>query len=343
MKMRKSSSFGTLLKTPEETEITFPSFVPVVSLEYTSPGAPFSRQVHSCSPTQMSSRARRISRHVNRYGRPKERGIEDEADCTHKIQGIGLPRPQMLRKFTFLSSSTPTVPFSTADLLYNPEASRPAPPAEDFSTTDLVYFDRDKDKLKLRDIDANRRPSSRNNSRRSISLEKVNFEGEKDELRPIKNTFPTAKGQNHGRTNGVRGTLLRSDQLLNHKNNVQGRESDDLVAMGTIWSPNLQQRNSTTTSTTTSKSFSLTSTSNTSNVNLRKGPSAPTTRVGFPNNFSTSRSTAKDSEPKYTDPVSGASPSFQQRLMELSALEAETVRWERTKKIKKKAKQDRDS
>ncbi|XP_071119266.1 uncharacterized protein [Haliotis cracherodii] len=242
------------------------------------------------------------------------------------------------------SSSTPTVPFSTADLLYNPEASRPAPTADDFSTTDLVYFDRDKDKHKLRDIDANRRPSSRNNSRRSISLEKVNFEGEKDELRPIKNTFPTAKGQNHGRTNGVRGTLLRSDQLLNHKNNVQGRESDDLVAMGTIWSPNLQQRNSTTTSTTTSsKSFSLTSTSNTSNVNLRKGPSAPTSRVGFPNNFSTSRSTAKDSEPKYTDPVSGASPSFQQRLMELSALEAETVRWERAKKIKKKTKQDRDS
>ncbi|XP_067677902.1 uncharacterized protein [Haliotis asinina] len=242
------------------------------------------------------------------------------------------------------SSSTPTVPFSTADLLYNPEVSRPAPSADDFSTTDLVYFDREKDKLKLRDIDANRRSTSRNNSRRSISLEKVNFEGEKDELRPIKNTFPTTKGQNPGRTNGVRGTLLRSDQLLNHKNNVQGREPDDLVAMGTIWSPNLQQRNSTTTSTTTSsKSFSLTSTSNTSNVNPRKGPSATTTRVGFPNNFSTSRSTAKDSEPKYTDPVSGASPSFQQRLMELSALEAETVRWERTKKIKKKSKQDRDS
>ncbi|XP_046583046.1 uncharacterized protein LOC124290383 isoform X3 [Haliotis rubra] len=246
------------------------------------------------------------------------------------------------------SSSTPTVPFSTADLLYNPEVSRPAPTADDFSTTDLVYFDREKDKLKLRDIDANRRPTSRNNSRRSISLEKVNFEGEKDELRPIKNTFPTAKGQNPGRTNGVRGTLLRSDQLLNHKNNVQGtsrlgREPDDLVAMGTIWSPNLQQRNSTTSTTTSSKSFSLTSTSNTSNVNPRKGPSATTTRVGFPNNFSTSRSTAKDSEPKYTDPVSGASPSFQQRLMELSALEAETVRWERTKKIKKKSKQDRDS
>lgn len=48
-------------------------------------------------------------------------------------------------------------------------------------------------------------------------------------------------------------------------------------------------------------------------------------------------------EPKYSDPLAGASPSFQQRLMELAALEAETVRWERTKKVKKKPKQDRDS
>ena len=49
-------------------------------------------------------------------------------------------------------------------------------------------------------------------------------------------------------------------------------------------------------------------------------------------------------EPKYSDPLSGATPSFQQRLMELAALEAETVRWERTKRVKKKpAKQDKDS
>ena len=48
-------------------------------------------------------------------------------------------------------------------------------------------------------------------------------------------------------------------------------------------------------------------------------------------------------EPKYSDPLSGATPTFQQRLMELAALEAETVRWERTKKVKKKPKQDRDS
>ncbi|KAH9487713.1 hypothetical protein Btru_069470 [Bulinus truncatus] len=47
-------------------------------------------------------------------------------------------------------------------------------------------------------------------------------------------------------------------------------------------------------------------------------------------------------EPKYGDPLSGATASFQQRLMELAALEAETIRWERTKKVKKKNK-DRDS
>lgn len=48
-------------------------------------------------------------------------------------------------------------------------------------------------------------------------------------------------------------------------------------------------------------------------------------------------------DPKYTDPLIGAPASFQQRLMELSALEAETVRYERSKKVKKKVKQDRDS
>lgn len=47
-------------------------------------------------------------------------------------------------------------------------------------------------------------------------------------------------------------------------------------------------------------------------------------------------------EPRYTDPVIGAQPSFQQRLMELSALESETIRYEKSKKVKKKVR-DRDS
>lgn len=45
-------------------------------------------------------------------------------------------------------------------------------------------------------------------------------------------------------------------------------------------------------------------------------------------------------EPRYSDPLAGAPSLFQQRLMELAALEAETVRWEKAKKVKKKSKQD---
>ena len=46
------------------------------------------------------------------------------------------------------------------------------------------------------------------------------------------------------------------------------------------------------------------------------------------------------SEPKYADPIVGSSPSFQSRLAELASLEAETVRWERMRKLKKKPRED---
>ena len=42
----------------------------------------------------------------------------------------------------------------------------------------------------------------------------------------------------------------------------------------------------------------------------------------------------------YIDPVHSASPSFQQRLTELAALESDTIRYERTKRIKKRSKQE---
>ncbi|XP_014787501.1 uncharacterized protein LOC106881565 isoform X3 [Octopus bimaculoides] len=45
----------------------------------------------------------------------------------------------------------------------------------------------------------------------------------------------------------------------------------------------------------------------------------------------------------YQDPVSGAPTSFLQRLNEIAALEAETVRLERARKLKKKNKHDKES
>ncbi|XP_067937349.1 uncharacterized protein [Watersipora subatra] len=47
-----------------------------------------------------------------------------------------------------------------------------------------------------------------------------------------------------------------------------------------------------------------------------------------------------DPEPKYADPISGSATSFQARLAELASLEAETVRWERLRKLKKKPRDD---
>jgi len=46
-------------------------------------------------------------------------------------------------------------------------------------------------------------------------------------------------------------------------------------------------------------------------------------------------------EPKYADPIAGSTTTFQARLSELASLEAETVRYERMKKMKRKTK-DRD-
>ena len=45
-------------------------------------------------------------------------------------------------------------------------------------------------------------------------------------------------------------------------------------------------------------------------------------------------------EPKYADPLSGAPPTFQQRIAEINALEQETIRTERARKFKKKTKSE---
>ncbi|KAK6188778.1 hypothetical protein SNE40_004888 [Patella caerulea] len=236
----------------------------------------------------------------------------------------------------YSSSSSPSVPYSTTDILYNGETGRSSL-AEDYSPKDLVYFDKDKS-TRLRDGDI-RRPTSRNNSRRSLSLEKVSINGDKDELQPIKNSATAAK-QNHFRPAGIRQSYLRGEQY--HSNNStpkintssHGIEKDDLVAMGTIWNPNSVAKNSVL---SLNKPYSVNSVTNSSAAPIRRGPSTSRFSMG------TGASRSRDVEPKYTDPAMAAPASFQQRLIDLSALEAETVRWERSKKVKKKSKQDRDS
>lgn len=45
-------------------------------------------------------------------------------------------------------------------------------------------------------------------------------------------------------------------------------------------------------------------------------------------------------EPKYADPSFGAPLALQHRIAEISSLELETVRWEKSRKIRKKTSKD---
>ncbi|VDI35448.1 Hypothetical predicted protein [Mytilus galloprovincialis] len=238
------------------------------------------------------------------------------------------------------SSSTPTVPYSTTDILYGNEV-RNSPQLDEIRQNSFIEYSKDKDRHSSNNLVDfnNRRPASKGGSRKSLSIEKVNFNKESDDnLRPI---LPSpGKNGNQYRPNGLRNGLLKGDPLYGSRG---GRESDDLIAMGTIWSPNTgPQKNSGSNSANgiqnvTGKSVSMVA-SNSSTTVARKNVKP----IMVQNSSSHGRSSFKEVEPRYTDPVIGAQPSFQQRLMELSALESETIRYEKSKKVKKKVR-DRDS
>ncbi|XP_076097069.1 uncharacterized protein LOC143067591 isoform X2 [Mytilus galloprovincialis] len=238
------------------------------------------------------------------------------------------------------SSSTPTVPYSTTDILYGNEV-RNSPQLDEIRQNSFIEYSKDKDRHSSNNLVDfnNRRPASKGGSRKSLSIEKVNFNKESDDnLRPI---LPSpGKNGNQYRPNGLRNGLLKGDPLYGSRG---GRESDDLIAMGTIWSPNTgPQKNSGSNSANgiqnvTGKSVSMVA-SNSSTTVARKNVKP----IMVQNSSSHGRSNFKEVEPRYTDPVIGAQPSFQQRLMELSALESETIRYEKSKKVKKKVR-DRDS
>ncbi|XP_052059002.1 uncharacterized protein LOC127699443 isoform X7 [Mytilus californianus] len=244
------------------------------------------------------------------------------------------------------SSSTPTVPYSTTDILYGNEV-RNSPQLDEIRQNSFIEYSKDKDRLSSNNLVDfnNRRPASKSGTRKSLSIEKVNFNKESDDnLRPI---LPSpGKNGNQYRPNGLRNGLLKGDPLYGSRGVVvpyYGRESDDLIAMGTIWSPNTgAQKNSGSNSANgiqnvTGKSVSMVA-SNSSTTVARKNVKP----IMVQNSSSHGRSNFKEVEPRYTDPVIGAQPSFQQRLMELSALESETIRYEKSKKVKKKVR-DRDS
>lgn len=132
----------------------------------------------------------------------------------------------------------------------------------------------------------------------------------------------------------------------------QGREStqlpatsqanndiEKLVATGTIWTPSISNKNlrSIQSSLTT-----VPATASTPLLTFKKIPSLNLKPVASINHIA-NRSTPKEVDASYQDPLVGASNTFLLRVNEISSLEAETVRQERYRKLKKKNKLDRDS
>lgn len=66
-------------------------------------------------------------------------------------------------------------------------------------------------------------------------------------------------------------------------------------------------------------------------------------KPGASMNQTVNRNPQKEAESIYQDPLVGASNAFLLRVNEISSLEAETVRQERSRRLKKRNKLDRDS
>ncbi|XP_060566392.1 homeobox protein 4-like isoform X2 [Ruditapes philippinarum] len=290
--------------------------------------------------------------------------------------------------FSTSSSSTPTVPYSTADILYGNEVNGSrGQQNEDVRQNSFGDLEKSRELARSRAKELeqnpnNRRPSSKSGKQRSITIDSVTpFDKDReDPLRSLSSALPPAKPSHHFRPNGIRTNILKPDQLFSNKTNgaSSGRDQDDLVAMGTLWSPNnnnpgqpppvgsasamsSQQQQSSNrnngvsnsntnsfpskvASSSSSVNHSMSSSNNTLN-SQRKYPGNSIRPIQVQNNVSgrkNSNSTKEQEDPKYTDPMIGAPASFQQRLIELGALEGDTVRWERSKRLKKK-KADRDS
>ncbi|XP_045157458.2 uncharacterized protein LOC123523816 isoform X6 [Mercenaria mercenaria] len=290
------------------------------------------------------------------------------------------------------SSSTPTVPYSTADILYGNEVNGSrGQQNEDVRQNSFGDMEKSRELARSRSKELeqnpnNRRPSSKSGKQRSLTIDSVvPFDKDReDPLRSLSSALPPAKPSHHFRPNGIRTNIMKPDQLYSSKPNgaVPGRDQDDLVAMGTLWSPNnnssgqpppvgsssavshqqqqqqqqSSNRNSSVSNSNTnsfpskvvssssSVNHSMSSSNNTLNTQ-RKYPGNNIRPIQVQNNVSgrkNSNSTKEQEDPKYTDPMIGAPASFQQRIIELGALEGDTVRWERSKRLKKK-KQDRDS
>ncbi|XP_064606772.1 uncharacterized protein LOC135471455 isoform X2 [Liolophura sinensis] len=225
------------------------------------------------------------------------------------------------------STNTSSGPYST-DILYGGDIDKGGQDLR-LGHSSVVDGDRVKDGKRDRAEFREQRKSLYSRDSLSSSFEKVSLD--KDD-RPNPTISSLAK-INQFKPNGLRNNLVS-----------KGRGGqDELVAMGTLWSPNVHPKPLRTLSVCTNgNSTTSTAPRRVSSVSVPTGVYRQT--LNAPSHQVASKSSANGQDQKYGDPFVGAPPQYQQRLAELSTLEADTVRYERTRKLKKKQpKQDRDS
>ncbi|XP_013408051.1 uncharacterized protein LOC106172021 [Lingula anatina] len=182
--------------------------------------------------------------------------------------------------------------------------------------------------------------NSRSGSRKGTMSDRGSPEKDADD-RPPSIAGPRDRAQlpikpNYFKPNGLRMSVI------NPRLSGSSRDSEDLVATGTNWMPLPSEKPRTTRSgQSVNNGISNGSSQVAGPFPPKRTNSRSTANQGSSTQYSGSNRKSKDTEPKYPDPMVGATTaSFQTRIAELNALEVETIRWEKSRKFKKKPKQD---
>ncbi|XP_077991231.1 uncharacterized protein LOC144445518 [Glandiceps talaboti] len=156
---------------------------------------------------------------------------------------------------------------------------------------------------------------------------RLEAKGHHDESSPVE-----MSRRNYFRPTGRNNYFSRDTSLGNSRMN--GSNPDNLVAMGTLAiSPSPRGGG------VSYSGGSSGSQKDCFNSRLRSPPPRTKAKSVASSSMSPMAPERTSKLAKYQDPVGGAPPCFTQRLAELSALECETIRYERTRKLKRQTKQ----
>ncbi|XP_070556129.1 uncharacterized protein [Ptychodera flava] len=170
----------------------------------------------------------------------------------------------------------------------------------------------------------------RTNTETSGNNSRLDGKGQRDESSPVE-----MSRKNYFRPMGRNNYFSRDTSVPTSRMN--GSNPDSLVAMGTLAiSPSPRGGGSTCISYSGGSSGSQ---KDCFNTRLRSPPPRTKGKSVISSSMSPMAPDRSSKMAKYVDPIGGAPPCFTQRLAELSSLECETIRYERTRKLKRQSKQ----